>query len=381
MKRQHLTKQDVERLLTDGSGAARAETAAKIAAEFDADILTTHERSLALEIFRILAEDVELRVRQALSDNLKRNPYLPHDIAVALARDVDTVALPVLEFSQVLEDADLIEIVRERGAAKQIAIARRATVSEAVSEALIDSDNEAAVMALVSNEGAYLNTPALLRVVKTYGDSERVQFAMVRRPALPLTVSEKLLTVVSERLREELAKRQELPLDLATDLILQSRERATIGLAREADEQDVESLVAQMNRHGRLTPSIILRAACMGDITFMEAALAELAGTSLMSARKLIHDSGPLGLEAIYDKGGLPESHFPAIRAAVDMVEETDFDGRDQDRDRFRRRIIERVLTHYGDLGVHCEDADLEYLLAKMAELPSDATMVREQAA
>lgn len=376
-----LSEQDVERLLTDGSGAARAETAAKIASDFNAGVLSDSERALAADIFRIMVEDAEVRVRQALSDHLKNNPHIPKAVAVALARDVDSVALPVLEFSGVLDDSDLIAIVRDLGPAKQIAIARRHPLSGSVSDALIDYGNDAAVTALVANESAELGEIALMKVADKFADSGRVQTAMVRRPRLPLTVSEKLLTLVSERLREELAKRQELPADIATDLILQSRERATIVLTSEAEtETDIEALVAQMNSHGRLTPSIILRAACMGDITFMEAALAEIAGTSLMNARKLIHDSGPLGLSAIYEKAGLPASHYPAIRAAVDMADETDYDGRAFDRERYSRRIIERVLTQYGDLGVSCDDDDLEYLLAKMGQLPSDATVDEEAA-
>ena len=43
------------------------------------------------------------------------------------------------------------------------------------------------------------------------------------------------------------------------------------------------------------------------------------------------------------------------------------------DRERYSRRMIERILTQYGDLGVEFESDDLEYLLAKMAQLADDA--------
>lgn len=375
-----LTKQDVQRLLSDPSGEARAEMAAKIASDFDAKILGQREREVAEGIFRIMVEDAEVRVRQALSDNLKSNPDLPHDVAVSLAEDVDSVALPVLEFTTVLDDSDLVAIVLKQGTAKQIAIARRQDVSGVVSDALIDTGNESAVAALISNDSVMLSEPALLRVVNTYDESDRVQSAMVRRPDLPVTVSEKLLAVVSERLKEELAKRQELPSGVATDLILRARERATIVLSTESEETDVEALVAQMKKSGRLSPSIILRAACMGDITFMEASLAVLTGAPLVNARKLIHDSGPLGLKAIYDKAGLPESHFSVVGAAVEMAEEMEYDGREFDRERYSRRLIERVLTQYGDLGVSCEADDLEYLLTKMADLPSEVSVKKDAA-
>ena len=74
----------------------------------------------------------------------------------------------------------------------------------------------------------------------------------------------------------------------------------------------------------------------------------------------MVHDSGPLGLKAAFKSGGLPDIYFPDARAAIDVAREMDYDGGENDLERYSRRIIKRVLTQYGDLGV-----DLEYLLKK----------------
>lgn len=371
MPRSVLSQDDVVRLLTDPSGAARAATAAKIAVDFDRGGLGPAERKIAEEIFRLMVRDAEVRVREALAQNLKRSRDLPHEVALALAKDNDSVAEPILKFSEVLTDDDLVEIVRTQGAAKQIAVAGRATVSEKVSATLVETRNEAVVLTLISNEGAAISEKSLQKVVDDFGGREGIQAAMIRRPKIPVTVAERLMTLVSEKLKTELVKRHELPAELATDLLLSSRERAVIGISSEAEEQDVETLVRQMHQHGRLTPSIILRAAVMGDMTFFETALAELSGIPLVNARALIHDEGQLGLRSLFDKAKLPASHFPGIRAAVDVSRETSYDGGDHDRERYMRRMIERVLTQYGDLGVVMEGDDLDYLLKKMSELPA----------
>ena len=372
MTRKTLTQDDVARLLTDPSAETRAETAAKIAQDFDTDLLTPEERKVAQEIFRIMAKDAEARVREALSFNLKENSAIPHEVAKALAQDVDSVALPILQFSEVLTDEDLIEIVRSPDASKQVAIAKRSTVSENVSTALVDAGNEDAITNLVANEGAEISEQSLQKVVEDFGDRETMQEAMVHRPRLPVTVAERLVTMVSEGLKGELVKRHELPASLATDLVLQSRERATITLSTESNEDELERLVHQMRERGRLTPSIILRALCMGDLRFFEAAVAELARVPVVNARTLIHDSGELGLRAVFDKAGLPASQFPAVRAAMDVARETEYDGGENDRERYSRRMIERILTQYGDLGVEFDSDDLEYLLTKMGQLPPD---------
>ncbi|MDP6788743.1 MAG: DUF2336 domain-containing protein, partial [Rhodospirillales bacterium] len=84
-------------------------------------------------------------------------------------------------------------------------------------------------------------------------------------------------------------------------------------------------------------------------------------------------DPGKLGLRTAFEKAGLPNSHFPAVRAAIDVARETDYDGEENDRERYARRMIERILTQYGDLGVEFDSDDLEYLLTKMGQLTADS--------
>ena len=253
-----------------------------------------------------------------------------------------------------------------------MAIAKRAQVSENVSEALVDSGNEEAVTRLVSNVGAEISEKSLQKVVDDLGDRETIQDAMVHRPKLPVAVSERLVTVVSEKFLGAMIKRRDLPEDVVTDMILQARERAVISLSADSDETDVGTLVRQLNENGRLTASIMLRGLCMGDLTFFEAALAERAGVSLTNARQLIHDSGSLGLRTICRQANIPVQQLIAVRAAIDVSEEMEYDGREHDRERYSRRMIERIMTQYDDLGVEFESSDLNYLLTKMSELPSD---------
>jgi len=367
-----LTTKDVEALLGNPSVDMRAETAAKLAGQFQDSSLSDAERNIATDIFRLMVNDAEVRVRKALADNVKENPGLPHDVAKALADDVESVSLPMLQFSQVLTDADLIEIIKSQGEDKQEAIAQREVVNEAVSGVLVEEGSEKVVTALVSNEGAEIDEGNFLKVVDKFGEQESVQKAMVGRAKLPVTVSEKLVTMVSENLQQVLVERHELPADKATDLVLSSREKATMSISAESSEDDVELLVKQLNSNGRLTSSICLRALCMGDLVFFETALAELINLPVVNARQLIHDGGSLGLKAIYEKAGMPAVYYPAARAAVDVARETEYDGEENDRERFSRRILERVLTQYGDLGVELDGEDLDYLLEKLEGLPGD---------
>ncbi len=112
----------------------------------------------------------------------------------------------------------------------------------------------------------------------------------------------------------------------------------------------------------------------MGDVAFFEAGMAELGSVPRLNASILIHDSGELGFKALYEKARLPMTLYAAFRCALDVAEENLFDGGEQDRERYGRRMIERILTRYEKLGVAFDSKDLEYLLSRLDQLPATPT-------
>lgn len=294
---------DVERLATDTSPDRRAAVAEKVAAQFNGSQLTSAERQIAEDILRSLMKDAETRVREALASNLKSAGDLPHDIALGLARDIESVALPILEFCEVLSDADLIEIIQDKSALKQQAIARRPQVSAGVADALIETGNETAVAHLVANEGADLSEQAVTRVMAHYENSRDVTESLVERPDLPPAVSEKLIDVATRKLQSYLAQKHGLPAQLVRNLVRRARERATAEMLSNscADDAELADLIEQMHASGRLTPSSVVESLSSGDLRFFEMAMARLAGVSVGNARSLIYDRGNLGLQAILE--------------------------------------------------------------------------------
>ena len=360
-----LSQADVARLLAEPSASVRAEVAEKLAQEIDNDTLTEAEVRIAHDVVRIMARDIEVAVRQALSLNLRHAARLPHDVALRLANDVELVALPLLAESPGADRRHLVDIVHAGSADKQAAIAARTAVSEPVADALVSDADEVAVATLMGNAGAQIGEHSLGKAVDRFGHSDRVKSGMAHRAHLPMTIAERLVVLVSERLKAWLVSHHELPVSLATDIVLQSRERATLHLSRGSSARDLERLVAQMHRNDRLTPFLVLRAICLGDMAFFETAMAVMAHVPIMNARILIHDAGPNGLASLYEKTGLPPRLLPAVRVAVDVVRGTTFDGGERDRERYRSRVITRILTQFEDLP----QEDLDYLLEKLGDL------------
>lgn len=363
MSDKKLTSADVARLLQDPNEENRADAAVKVADTFASADLSDTERAIAKDIFRAMVRDAAVRVRQALSESLKENPDVPHDVARSLAKDVEDVALPVIEKSSVLTDEDLIEIVRTRGAALQQAVAGREAVSEDVADALVDTRDENVVATLVANEGADIAGGTYDKVLDAFKDSDMVKTPLVQRGELPISVAERLVTMVSERLREHIMTHHEISSGMAADLLLASRERATVSLLDGSEtETTVAELVDQLQRNGRLTPTLIVRALCMGDTTFFEAALAALADIPTANAYKLVHDRGSLGMKRLFEAAGIPPQFLKVARAALEVSAEMIATGGDN-REMFRQLMIERVLTAVED---EVDTENLDYLIGKL---------------
>jgi len=308
---------------------------------------------------------VEETVRASLSRGLRHSPNLPRDVARKLAEDIESVSMPVLADSLVLTNEDLVEIVRFGSSIKQEAIASRPNLSETVSDALITHGGEPSVVVLMANPTAKIAEGSFHHAATRFAESDLVKEAMVLRESLPITVAERMVTMVSKALQAHLVKVHALAPATAADIVMTSREHAIIRLSVGASDEDLAHLIAQMERNGRLTPSLILRALCTGDIAFFEAAMAAKSDVPLDNAQILIHEPSRRGLAALYRKAAMPEALFVAVRAAVDVVDETRFDGEARDLERFRARVISRVLT----LVETVDSADADYLLEKLGDV------------
>lgn len=361
--RPQLTEQDIERLMRGETPEQRASVAHRVCRRIALDVLSDREKAFADEIMGILAEDSADLVRRTLSVTLRNSPVLPRAIALKLAQDIEAVAIPVLQDSPVFTDEDLIELVLAVTAAKQAAIANRETLSITLTEVISEHGAVEAVRAVSRNEGAEFSDKAFDDTLRRFGQDEIVQTGLIKREFIPTHIAEKMVSLVSGQLFDLLVNRHELPAQMAIDLAGSARERATIDLVEQAGRtHDLPRFVSQLNLNGRLSHSLIMRALCCGQMPFVEHSLAELSGVGHQRVWLMIHDAGPLGLQAVFDRAGLPRKMLPAFRAAVNVFHETTHDGGPNDRARFRARMIERVLTQFQAIPKD----DLEYLLEKL---------------
>ena len=353
--RSALSDSDIRLLVKGAEPEERALVAHRLCRHMDRAVLTDDDRAEAHKILRLMARDAAEQVRRALAVTLKSSPLVPRDIANRLARDVESIAVPMLNYSPVFN-----------------AVARRPVLSETVTSVIAEVAAPEAVRAACENKGAAFTEKGLQSAIDRFEASETVLASIALRGALPASVSERLVTLITGELRERLISGHGVTPQTALAVAIGTRERASLDLVEQAARAaDLPAFVAHLRRGQRLTASLLLRALANGQMSFFEWGLAELSGVPHHRTWLMVHDAGDLGLKAIYERAGLPGRLLPAFRAAVDAFHAMDFDGRPDDLQRFQRRMLERFLSQ--PQAMSAEDAD--YLLDKIDQLsaPQDA--------
>ncbi len=361
-----LTDADIRTLVKGPNPDERAVAAHKVCRSLDQAELSDEDRQKAHEILRVMAADSAELVRRALAVTLRGSTIVPHDVAMRLARDVDSIAMPILSFSPVFTDADLQEIIRIGGPVRQVAIASRPVLSERVTATIVEHGVAKAVKVACANDNASFAEQTLKAVIERFSQSEDILTAIAYRRVLPLAVTERLITVVGDQVRDHLINHHALSPELALEIALGAKERATIDLVDQAGRSpDIKAFVGHLHKAGRLSASLLLRALANGHMPFFEWGLAELAGVPHHRTWLMVHDAGPLGLRAIYERAGLPARLFAAFRAGVDTFHSIEQDGAPHDPERFQQKMLQRFLTQ----PKAASREDMDYLMDKLDQV------------
>jgi uncharacterized protein (DUF2336 family) len=183
-------------------------------------------KALSHKVLETLARDHAVKVRQVVAEALKDSVQAPLAVIQKLARDIEIqVAGPILEYSPLLTDEDLLEIIAAgpiRGALN--AIAKRRQLSDKLSDgvavaALANPGVESnTVRRLLQNQSAQIREETLDCILDQAGRVPAWHEPLVQRPTLPLNAIKRLAAFVSRSLLEALQQRPDLDPATAKDV-------------------------------------------------------------------------------------------------------------------------------------------------------------------
>jgi uncharacterized protein (DUF2336 family) len=323
----------------------RAEATRALARAWLISDLSEDDRAAAEGALLMLLDDPSPLVRRAMAEVFAHSQEAPAAIVQALALDQSSVALPILEHSPLLIDADLVDIAATGDGETQCAIARRINLPPSVCAAIAEVGTAAAALELIENAYAELAPFSWDRIVERHGHLAAIRESMLVLEDLPAATRAALVAKLSNTLAQFVVAKNWLSADRAERVAGEARDRSTVNIAASSRGDEMRGLVAHLRATSQLTAGLILRALLSGNLELFEAALAELSGLPRARVSSLLLDRGEASLVALLQRAGLPQSTFAAFRAALDVIHEVGFADTLAGAARLRRRMVERVLT------------------------------------
>jgi uncharacterized protein (DUF2336 family) len=250
---------------------------------------SSHVFALTIETLECLARDASVRVRALLAEEIKNLDCIPKEIALMLAHDVSSiVATPILQYSPLLSDADLIEIIACAQVQEVLtAIANRNPVNEEVSDRLVQSLDVPAVAALLVNADAKIRKETMDRIIEQAEDIHAWHMPLALRADLSARAIRRIASLVGASILEKLAARNDL--SDTTRIRLNRELRARLAeTTPSADEMAPAETVALARKEGRLDGAFLEQAAQSGQREVVALALAQLANVSDQTVKKML---------------------------------------------------------------------------------------------
>lgn len=219
-----------------------------------------HLRDQVLSIIEKLAKDQLPKIRSIVAEEVKTSTLVPKRIIKKLARDAEiSVAAPILEYSPLLNDNDLKEIIAA-GVAREalVSIANRTEMNESVADAIANTLEIPAVSALLANKDAKIREDTMAQIVKQAEGVESLHEPLADRPNMSQRILKRIAGFVASSLVHKMIKKHSLPEEVADDLVKRSRDRIQGEKSGDDEEKKMAQKVLGFHRRGMLNDEFII---------------------------------------------------------------------------------------------------------------------------
>ena len=229
---------------------------------------------LSLQALELLAHDQLPRVRGIVAEQLRSSLKAPKDVVLWLAKDLEAIAhAPILEYSPLLSDADLLEVIATGTAHGRLdAIAKRRNLAADVSDAIVATLDVPAVATLLTNRSAQVREDTLDRIIDNAAGIDGWHEPLVMRAELSVRAMRRIAGFVAAALVSRLCQRHDLPDDLARELMDGAQKKLKSGGDSQANS--THKRVRKLFDDGALSEELVASAIEEVDRDFVQHALA-----------------------------------------------------------------------------------------------------------
>ncbi|HXX05152.1 MAG TPA: DUF2336 domain-containing protein [Xanthobacteraceae bacterium] len=345
---------ELEAALTSGTNARRIEMLTRVTDLFVGGAPRYSEEQIGVfdDVMVRLVSTIETKARAKLASRLAPIANAPSGVIHMLAFDDDiAVAQPVLERSERLQDSALVASASTKSQQHLFAISQRRSLSEAVTDVLVERGDREVVHSVVKNSGARFSDAGFRMLVKRSAGDDDLATIVGQRSDIPrphfLVLLEKASSAVRARLAAENPQASTAIEGVVAEVVGGIRDDARNS---SPDFAAAQAAVERQNRIRRIGESEIYRYA--RDRKFEETAIALsiLCDTPIDVVERALLDPGAEIILILAKVAGLSATTTKAIlllRAADRGMSAKDLDQALASFNRLQPDTAQRVLGFF----------------------------------
>ncbi|MDX2027925.1 MAG: DUF2336 domain-containing protein [Alphaproteobacteria bacterium] len=286
-----------------------------------ADVFLAEEKSLSLreeelvnELIDQLLQNDTPAIRAQLVHKFADTVRMPRKMAMTLACDTIEVAERILMTSQTLADEDLITVVETQGSNHARAVAQRASISEAVADALVITGDLGVMKLVAENLGAHLSVQAVDIVANAARFAAELREPIMKRPEMTPESAARLYWWVSQDLRRYALKRFGIAAGQVDEALAKTIDEFLSYHSMERNNDSVMEQVADwLNERQAVSSRILPQVLRLQHFRLFNILISRLAGLTLSLVDTIVAETGGRGLAVVCRAIGVDKPSFVSI--------------------------------------------------------------------
>jgi uncharacterized protein (DUF2336 family) len=313
---------------------------------------TKQQTELFNEVFKTLVAVIELKTRIKLARHLAINPNAPSTLVRAFALDeAIAVAAPVLSQSAVLDEADLVASASTQSQGHLYAIAQRRTISEVITEILIERGESDVVHAVAKNAGACISDGSFRKLVVRAGDDAQLAQHVGTRRDIPRHHFLKLLETASASVCSKIAAANPQFIDAVQGALTEVIDDMNLEVrSTSRDHAKARIKVKRLNDWKELGEANVHTAARAQNFEQTVMALSVLAGCPIEMTERAVLNENPGAVQILAKAAGCSWATVKVLllmNAADRRMSKMDLERAREHFEQLETRTAKRVLEFY----------------------------------
>jgi uncharacterized protein (DUF2336 family) len=310
---------------------------------------STQQIEMFDEIFKTFVSVIELKVRARLASHLATNSDAPEALIQAFAFDDDiAVAGPVLKQSTSLSESRLLIVCATKSQSHLYAIAQRQSISELVTDILIERGERDVVHAVAKNSGARISDSGFNGLVSRATDDAELALHVGSRRDIPRHHLVILLETASAEVCEKIIAVNSQLVEAVKGAVTEVVDEIGLEIRNlSPDHAKAKRKVRRLKYWRELGEGKVHAAARAQDFEQAALALSILARCPIEVAERAVLDENPGAVQVVAKAAGCSWATAKSLllmRTAGRRLSKSDLDQARENFERLDTQTAQRVL-------------------------------------